>query len=493
MFKNDTTAENAWYAAFRAHDARFDGRIYVGVSSTGIYCRPVCRVRMPRREYCTFYISAAAAEAAGYRPCRKCRPELAPGLAPVDANARLARTAALLIEDGRLCDSGISDLAAMLGITDRHLRRVFAAEFGVPPVQYVQTKRLLLAKSLLTDTCLSVTEIAFTAGFGSIRRFNQLFSSRYRMTPTDLRNGKNKVINSADGITLLLGYRPPFRWRELISFLVSRTVPGVESVDNDSYQRTVAVKSGGKEFHGWISVSHMERKSALAVTISPSLLPVIAKVMAAVRNLFDMDCEPMAIHETLSAMNELEPNLCKPGTRLPGCFDSFEMAVRAILGQQITVKAARTLAARVAAAFGTPISTPLAGLTHIFPRAETICQLPGPIENHLGPLGIIRARARSIAALAAAIANKEIQLSPLVDPETEMQKLLALPGFGPWTVQYLAMRALGWPDAFPYTDYGVKKALARYAPGETRALSEKWRPWRSYATINLWSSLQTDQ
>ena len=481
----------ACYAALSAHDHRFDGRFFVGVASTGIYCRPICRVRRPKPENCSFHVSAAAAEAAGFRPCLKCRPELAPGLAPLESGSRLARQAALMMEDDDLDDRGLAGLAEALGITDRHLRRVFAAEYGVAPVQYLQTRRLLLAKSLLTDTALPVTQVAFAAGFGSLRRFNDIFKKRYRLSPLALRrlNPKN---DPAGGLTLKLGYRPPYDWKGLLDFLAARTIPGVESVTGGVYRRTASVAArGGQLQRGWLAVENLALENALAITISASLLPVVGKVLARLRHLFDLSSDPETIFLALSVMNERQPGLCRPGVRLPGSFDPFEMAVRAILGQQITVKAARTLATRLAQTFGQPLDTPFPELTHTFPRPETLAALPQPIENHLGPLGVIGSRARSIRALAEALTAGHITLSPQADPEAEMGALLALPGFGPWTVHYLAMRALSWPDAFPHTDHGVKKALSGLTQKQILDLAAQWSPWRSYATINLWNSLGT--
>ncbi len=484
-----TAESRAWYAAFKAKDTRFDGRFFVGVSSTGIYCRPVCPAKLPKEENCTFYGSAAAAEQAGYRPCLMCRPELAPGAAPIDATSALVRKAARLFEEN--CGSG-QDMEAYghrLGCSARHLRRAFTAEFKVSPVQYLQTCRLLLAKSLLTDTDLSVTEVAMVAGFGSLRRFNHLFKTQYRLSPTALRR---QVPNPKgnDGITLTLGYRPPYLWERMVGFLAGRAIPGVEIVDDAGYMRAVRYANDGKkDVYGWMRVGHLTGKNALAVTVSSALLPALPHVLARVRNLFDLYCYPDAVYETLSAMNGLRPGLCVPGSRLPGCFEPFEMAVRAVLGQQITVKAAGTLAGRLAQAYGTPVETGIAGLTHAFPSARGIATLPGGIADHLGPLGITRTRANTILGLARKIANGEIDFTPCVQPETEIKKLLAIPGIGTWTAQYIAMRAMGWPDAFPHTDYGVKKALAPRSESEILAMAEAWRPWRGYATINLWNSL----
>lgn len=479
----------ACYAAFKAHDTRFDGRIFICVSSTGIYCRPICRVRMPAEKNCAFAPSAGAAEAAGYRPCRKCRPELAPGVSPADRVSGLARRAALAMEDECLRDGSVADLAAFLGVSDRHLRRAFAAEFGVSPARHRQTRRLLLAKSLLADTTLSMTEIAFAAGFGSIRRFNFLFRKIYRTPPSAMR-GKSAADASGpgDGVTVLLGYRPPYDWGRTLSFLGRRAIAGVESVADGVYRRTAAA-GGDAARRGWIAVRNVEGKNALAVTVAPALLPVLPKALSATRFLFDLDCDPEAIGQRLSAMNRMSPGLYVPGVRVPGCFDGFEMAVRAILGQQITVKAAHTLAGRLAERFGAPVETPFAELKRLFPDPGTICGLGDPIEERFGPLGIIGARARSIQALARALRAGEIALSPLADPEATLRKLLRLPGIGPWTAQYIALRALGWPDAFPHTDYGVRKALPGYSEKDILELSGQWRPWRSYATFSLWHSL----
>ncbi len=481
----------ALYAAIKAHDSRFDGRFFVGISSTGIYCRPVCRVKTPQEKNCTFYPSAAAAENAGYRPCMKCRPELAPGCASIDASSRQAQRAALIIEENRLVESDIFELARKLGMTDRHLRRIFAAEFGVSPVQYLQTCRLLLAKNLLTDTSLPVTQVAMSSGFGSVRRFNDLFKSRYKLTPSDLRkNGTNAGKSRHDGITIKLGYRPPYRWDALLGFLAGRAIPGVESVKNDSYRRTVILHQGDQTIRGWLAVENLPDKNQLAVTLSPSLLGALPKTLSGVRQLFDLNCEPSEIDQILEDMNRIAAGLYVPGTRLPGCFDPFEMSVRAILGQQITVKAARTLAGRFAASFGERIETPFDELTTTFPSARQIVALGAPIENKLGSLGIIRSRARSIDALATAIVHGTVDLTPQADPETEIRKMLAIPGIGPWTAQYIAMRGLGWPDAFPDTDYGVKKALGKLSGSEILKRSEEWKPWRAYATVNLWNSLE---
>jgi AraC family transcriptional regulator of adaptative response / DNA-3-methyladenine glycosylase II len=477
------------YTALQARDSRFDGRFFVGVASTGIYCRPVCRARTPKEANCSFFASAAAAEASGFRPCLRCRPELAPGLARVDAEARLARLAAQRMEADGLSDRSIAELAESLGVTDRHLRRVFAREYGVAPVAWLQTRRLLLAKQLLTETTLPVMQVAMDAGFGSVRRMNALFRTHYALTPADFRRSTGTGQSAADSITLSLAYRPPLAWETLLKFLGERAIPGVEQVASSQYCRTVAIARQGATHRGWLVVANLPERQMVTVTLSPSLFPVIHQVLTRVRFLFDLNCTPAEIQEKLGAMQIGGERIFEPGLRLPGSFDPFEMAVRAILGQQITVRAARTLAMRFAAHLGEPVRTPFPELTVTFPTVERICALPQPVADQLGPLGITGARARSIRALAEALGQGTVRLGPGADPEREMAHLAALPGFGPWTVQYLAMRGLGWPDAFPHTDHGVKKALGDLPSRDIMALAEAWAPWRSYATVCLWHHL----
>ena len=476
---------NSLYEAFKAKDARFDGRFFVGVSSTGIYCRPVCRAKQPKPENCRFYLTAAEAEQAGYRPCLLCRPEIAPGASITDAAANLVYRAARMLEKN--CGNGISidELAGRLGYTDRHLRRVFTAEYNVSPVQYLQTCRLLLAKNLLTDTNLSVLDVAMSAGFGSVRRLNDLFRKHYHLSPTALRKKIPEGISQKNEITLALGYRPPYRWEEMLNFLAARAIAGIEIVKNGEYMRTVHLKN----IYGWVKVGHKPGENALSVTISETLLAVLPQILARIKHLFDLHCDPGAVYETLRVMNDVRPGLCNLGTRVPGCFNAFEMAVRAVIGQQITVKAASTLAARIVASYGTSIKTGIEGLTHVFPSPEDILALGENIANHLGVLGVTSARSKTIHELARALTQNEINFDFCSRPEEEMEKLKKIHGIGNWTAQYIAMRAMEWPDAFLETDAGVKKALYPAAPGELLKMSEAWRPWRSYAVVNLWNSL----
>jgi AraC family transcriptional regulator of adaptative response / DNA-3-methyladenine glycosylase II len=477
-----TLDSHTCYRALRARDARFDGRFFVAVSSTRIYCRPVCTVKPPKRENCRFYPSAAAAESAGYRPCLRCRPELAPGNASVDATSRVAQAAATLIEDRALDDEGLDAVAVRLGITDRHLRRAFGAEFGVSPIEFAQTQRLLLAKRLLTDTAMPVTEVAFASGFGSLRRFNALFKQRYRLQPGRLRRRMNDAAPAAsDALHFELSYRPPYDWQAVSGFLAARAIAGVEAVDGGVYRRTVRVLVDGKPKSGWIEIAPSTKKPALRVAVSASLAKALPPVLSRVKALMDLACNPTEVAQALGALARR-----RPGLRVPGAFDGFEVAVRAILGQQVTVAAARTVAGRFAAAFGDPLETSFAAINRVFPSAEVISGLP---YGQIARLGMPGARARSVLALARALAEGDLVLMPNADIEATLEKLRALPGVGEWTAQYIAMRALAWPDAFPHTDLGVRKALGESDPKRVLAAGEAWRPWRAYAVMHLWQSL----
>ncbi len=470
------------YQAIKAHDRRFDGRFFTGVTSTKIYCRPVCTAKIPKQANCHFYPSAAAAENAGFRPCLRCRPELAPGNASVDSNARIAQSAASLIEDGAADDTGLPQLAARLGVTDRHLRRLFLDAFGVTPINFAQTQRLLLAKRLLTDTQLTVTDIAFASGFRSVRRLNSLFKERYRLAPSALRKNANDVKTPADEFIFKLAYRPPFDWPHLLAFLGNRSIAGVETINGQAYHRAVRIQVQDVIHRGWIGVTQHKTKSVLSVRIAASLARVLPKVISRVKQLFDLSSQPDDISAALNGLaNDYE------GIRLPGAFDGFELAVRAVLGQQITVRAATTLAGRFANAFGDKIVTPFGEITRTFPAAE---QIAGLKVDDIASLGIIAARARTIITLAQQIQRATLRLDPAANVELTIAQLRVIPGIGDWTAQYIAMRALAWPDAFPHTDYGVMKALGERNPRKVLALAEVWRPWRAYAVMHLWHSLE---
>jgi AraC family transcriptional regulator of adaptative response / DNA-3-methyladenine glycosylase II len=467
------------YRALATHDARFDGRFFVGVRSTRIYCRPVCTVRLPKRENCRFYQSAAAAEVAGFRPCLRCRPELAPGLASVDASARFAKAAVALIEDGVLEQGGIEALAARIGVTSRHLRRIFDAEFGVSPIEYAQTQRLLLAKRLLTDTALPVLDVALASGFGSLRRFNALIRARYRMPPSRLRKDAAPATLPTT-MSFELAYRPPYDWESLLDFLRARAVAGVELVDAGRYVRTLAIDCGDDRFVGWICVAKSPRRNALALTVSASLARVVPAVLSRVRHAFDVSCDPEPIAQRLGALAKAHP-----GLRVPGTCDGFELAVRAVIGQQISVAGARTMLGRLVAAFGDRYAADdaPAGLTHTFPSARTFS---ARTTAELRAIGLTSARTRTLTELARAVANGDVGLDIGADVDQTRAALERIPGVGPWTSGYVAMRALGWPDAFLDSDLVVRKAMGESRASDARARSEAWRPWRAYAVMHLW-------
>ncbi|AKJ28297.1 Ada metal-binding domain-containing protein [Caldimonas brevitalea] len=489
---------DAAYLALKARDLRFDGRLFVGVTSTGIYCRPVCRVRTPKRDNCRFFGSAAQAEACGFRPCLKCRPEIAPAdgrlaWSVMDASRTLAHQAAHWLD--RHASAGgeahVEALAAALGITDRHVRRIFKAEHGVTPLQYLQTRRLLLAKQLLTDSALPITQVALACGFGSVRRFNAAFVERYGLNPGSLRKQAAGAATSASDmpVCLQLAYREPFEGAALRRFLAQRAITGVESVEVDGplphIRRSVRLThEHGGETHGWLQVSFPPGRSVVRVELAPQLALHSARLIRLVRRWLDLDAVPEAIDESLAG-------LPGAGTRLPGAVDPFELAVRAVLGQQVTVAAARTFATRLVNAFGEPLATPWPEVSRLFPSPAVLAALA---PEQLGELGIVRQRGAAILALAA----QWDSLAPLIDhgpaaPAALLAHLEALPGIGPWTAHYIAMRALAWPDAFPPRDVAVLKAIEQryglHGPREAERLAQRWSPWRSYAVIRLWGSL----
>lgn len=480
--------KRALYAAFKSKDARFDGQAFVGVSSTGIYCRTVCRAHMPKYENCTFYETAAEAESAGFRPCLICRPELAPGRSITDATSNLARRAASLLRESCTSGESLERLAAKLGYTDRHLRRAFQREFEVTPVQYLQTCRLLLAKSLLADSNLPMGQVAKAAGFRSVRRFNDLFKERYRLTPTDVRKSARGSAAASDGVAFRLSYRPPYRFDSLLAFFRARKLEGVEVVDERSYARTVRMPGDEGDVLGWVRVSDDERAGALRVTMSESLLPVTSQVIERVRRQFDVDCDPYAVHEAIASLDDVIPGAAVLGTRVPGCFDPFETSVRAVLGQQVSVAAANKLAARIVQRYGTPVDTGIEGLDRAFPTAAEVAALD-PIEDALGVLGVIKARSRTIADVARLLEEGTLCFDAGAVVLEQMERLLSVKGIGPWSANYIAMRALCHPDAFLETDAGVRHALPGTDARERLALAERWRPWRSYATLCLWNCL----
>ena len=490
------------YRALLARDARFDGCFFTGVSSTGIYCRPVCRARAPRRDNCHFFTLAAQAERAGFRPCLLCRPELAPGhrspgagmarWSTQDATGILAAQAAQLLDAAPLAGPdlpGMPQLAQRLGVSDRHLRRIFEAQLGVSPLQYLQTRRLLCAKQLLTDTTLPVPEVARLSGFGSQRRFHAAFSGHYGLNPSGLRRG-NAVVPAKPGLLLRLAYRPPYDATAMLAFFAQRQLDGVETVTGDAaaptLARTVTLNQGGLRLNGWVQAQFEPNRARLNLWVSEALQPLLPLLLAKVRAWLDLDADPQAINAQLHAHF---PH--GDGLRLPGTLDGFELAVRAVLGQQISVAAARTLANRLVARWGEPLLTPITGLDRLFPSPEALAQSSG---DALGALGLTRQKQAAIQALAQCCLSGQLQLEPGADVAPTLATLRSLPGVGDWTAQYIAMRALGWPDALPASDVALHRALG--LQGQTRAaqatlaVAQAWQPWRSYGVIRAWASLQ---
>jgi AraC family transcriptional regulator, regulatory protein of adaptative response / DNA-3-methyladenine glycosylase II len=477
----------ALYSALAARDSRFDGVFYVGVTSTGIYCRPVCTAKTPKVANCRFFDSAEAAEKANFRPCLRCRPELAPGNAPVDNAHRIASLIAHRIDEGMLDDgAGLEEIATRFGWSSRQIRRIMQKELGVSPIELLMTRRLLLAKQLLTETALPITEVAFASGFASLRRFNDAFSTRYGMPPTRFRKATDATaatIASTDTFTLQLSYRPPFDWAGTMRFLGARALKEIELVRDDEYLRTVRLG----EHSGWIRVRNASEKRVLLVELTHSLTPVLPALLGRLRQLFDLSARP----DVIAAQLTRDPLLAgavdrNPGLRVPGAFDGFELAVRAILGQQITVKAATTIGGRFANAFGEPIATPHSGLSRLTPTPDRVASAT---VDALASLGIIQTRARTIIAIAGEIASGRLVLEPGADPDRTIEQLVALPGIGAWTAHYIAMRALRWPDAFPKEDVVLRKNLGGVSAARAEELSQPWRPWRSYATLHLWQGV----
>jgi AraC family transcriptional regulator, regulatory protein of adaptative response / DNA-3-methyladenine glycosylase II len=497
---NNPIDADACYRALCSHDARFDGQFFTAVTSTGIYCRPVCRVRTPRRENCRFFEHAAQAEQAGFRPCLRCRPELAPlerHWSSEDASTILARQATRWLDDPQVwiddlnAGSTMLRLAARLGVSDRHLRRIFETHLGLSPLQYLLTRKLLTAKHMLTDTPLPITQVALASGFSSQRRFNAAFLAHYGLKPSQMRQlpSAQKQQARPNGKPVMLAWRPPLDSAALMRFFALRQINGVESVDigvNLCLRRTLQITHNSGNHQGWLSVQLDTPHNRAALHVSDSLQCVLPAVVWRVRALLDLDADPAAINDTLSAAFP-----AGDGLRVPGCVDGFELASRAILGQQITVAAARTMAQRLVEQLGDAIETPFPDLRRLFPTPEAIANAS---PDALGAIGIVRQRQKALQALARAVICGAVDLSPHADPQPTAEALQALPGIGPWTAQYIAMRALRWPDAWLVGDVALTKALGlpehrgREAQREAERLSQAWRPWRSYAVIRAWAA-----
>ncbi len=478
----------ACYRALRTRDARFDGRFFTAVRSTGVFCRPVCPAPCPRLENCTFVPSAAAARELGYRPCLRCRPEASPGTPAWLGTSATVSRALRLISEGALDHGSVDALAERLGVGARHLRRLFLQHLGAPPLAVAQTQRLLFAKKLIDETRLPLGQVALASGFASVRRFNATIRQTYRRTPGDLRraSGKRSRRDGAE-LVLRLPYRAPLAWDVLLGYLAGRAIPGVEAVRAGRYARTVRVRGA----HGWLEVTAEPAANQLAARIHLPDASSLIEVAERLRRVFDLGADPHEITSHLRGDPLLGPRLRRlPGLRVPGAWDGFELAVRAVLGQQVTVRGATTLAGRLAASYGEKLADELAeqapaGLRYLFPGPEVLA------DADLAQIGLPKARAAALRGLAAAVASGELALDASLGLEETVARLCELPGIGEWTAQYIAMRALREPDAFPAGDLGLRKALA--APGakplSSAALAraaESWRPWRAYAAVALW-------
>ncbi len=481
--------QDSCFRALRTRDARFDGRFFTAVRTTGVYCRPICPAPTPRRENCVFVPCAAAAQEAGYRPCLRCRPEASPGTPAWLGTCATVSRALRLISEGALDRGGVVALAERLGIGERHLRRLFLDHLGAPPLAVAQTRRLLFAKKLIDETRLPMAQVAFAAGFSSIRRFNDSLRGSYGRTPTQLRRKGSAAASPASDLTLRLPYRPPLDWAALTRFLASRATPGVEVVTPDAYRRSLCFDGvqGVVEVRPAPGASHLLAKIRLA---QPAPLIDIAERL---RRIFDLGADPDVIAAHLGRDPRLARRLrAAPGVRVPGSWDGFELAVRAVLGQQVSVAAATQLSRRLVEAYGEPLQLPGGAdpeLHFVFPRPEALA------EADPARLGLPRTRGAAIATLARAVAKGELKLDASLGLDEAIRQLSALPGIGEWTAHYIAMRACREPDAFPAADLGLRRALGR--PGQpasaaqVREAAEDWRPWRAYAALLLWSGLDS--
>jgi AraC family transcriptional regulator of adaptative response / DNA-3-methyladenine glycosylase II len=472
---------NALDRARVSRDPRFDGKFFIAVTSTGIYCRPVCPVPSPKLANIRYYPTAAAAAEAGFRPCLRCRPEAAPGTPAWLGTSAVVRRALRLIQDGVLDDASVDALALRLGIGPRHLHRLFVQHVGASPNTVAQTRRLHFAKHLLDETELPIAEIALAAGFGSVRRFNDTFQRTYRRAPRELRRQRRGggPTHGGEDVVLRLAYRPPYDWPQVRAFLATRALPGVERVDERGYARTVA--SDGRV--AIVCVRALDGEHALELRVGGAAPAALFQLASTARRVFDLAADPARIALAFRPDALLGPLVtARPGLRVPGAWDPFECAVRAVLGQQVSVAAGRTLAARLVARVGRLVAGGSDGLTHLFPTPDALA------DASLDGLGLTGARAAALRALARAVAGGALDFAAPVDDVTAA--LAELPGLGAWTAQYVALRALGEPDAFPAADLVLRRmAGAGGAPLTARALdarADAWRPWRAYAVLHLW-------
>ena len=460
---------NGCYRAVSSRDARFDGRFVTAVRTTGIYCRPSCPAQTPRRENVAFFPRAAAAAAAGFRACKRCRPDAAPGSRDWDVRADLAARALRGIEGGVVDTEGVPGLARRLAVSERHLHRTLVREIGVGPLAIARTRRAQTARMLIEHTALPLTTVAFSAGFASVRQFNDVMRREFGVAPSDLRRAPAPTGEATGTLTLRLALRTPYADAALLQWLAARAVTGVEEISDGHYRRTI----GGAV----VDVVPQADTGHVLARIDVDDVAGVADVVTKIRRLFDLDADPASVDEVLGADPLLAASVTQcPGLRVPGAVDGFELAVRAILGQQVSVAAARTFAGRLVQRCGTPLESPVGALTHSFPTAAQVA------SADLDGLGLTSARVTTLRAVAAAVATEQLVLDPSADRELTRSQLAALPGVGPWTVDYIAMRALGDPDAFPATDLVVKRML----DGQPADRPSRWRPWRAYAAMHLW-------
>ncbi len=470
------------YRAMRARDRRFDGRFFVAVRTTGIYCRPICPARTPRRENVQFFACAAAAAAAGFRPCKRCRPETAPGTPAWLGSSAVVSRALRLIREGALADDDVGALAARLGIGDRQLRRLFDQHLGASPIAVARALRLHTARVLIDQTALPMTAIAAAAGFRSLRQFNHALRATFGAPPRALRRGR-PLAADADALALRVPYRPPLDWPAMLAFLAPRVTPGVESVRDGTYRRIIRLG----ERPGLVEVTALAGEAALLVRVRPADGAHVPALLEHVRRVFDLGADPLAIGTQLATDARLRPLVAaQPGLRLPAAWDAFEAAVRGIVGQQISVRGATTILGRLAARCGEPAAL-AEGLTHAFPSPAALA------AADLAGIGMPGARVAALQHLARAVADGTLVLDAARGLDEAVARLTALPGIGPWTAQYIALRGLGEPDAFPDGDLGLRAAFGNGAgPVPARELAraaDAWRPWRGYAAVLLWQSL----
>ena len=470
-----------WQVCSRARlsrDPRFDGKFFIGVVGSRVYCRSICPAPTAKEKNVRYFATAAAAAEAGFRPCLRCRPECSPGTPAWLGTSNTVSRALRLIGESGLEDGGVEVLAARLGVGARHLRRLFLKHLGATPIAVAHTRRLHFAKKLIDETRLSMTQIALASGFGSVRRFNAGIRTVYHRTPTQIRRLARGTQGQPENQYLFrLRFRPPYDWKGMLAFLAARATPGVEVVDHGCYLRSISLNGN----HGHLEISLDEANNALAARVQFGDPRSLFFITERIRSMFDLNADWTTIVQTLKSDPVLSARVeAVPGLRVPGCWNGFELAIRAILGQQVSVKGATTLAGRLVNTFGRPFSA-AGGITHIFPEPQVL------VDKNIASIGLPSARAETIRSLARAVCDRRINFDGVVDSGDFLARLCEIPGIGTWTAQYVAMRALGEPDAFPSSDLGLLRALDLNSARELERRAEAWRPWRAYAAVHLWN------